>query len=143
MYIELVRPFLIVVFLVLFGLAVFMIIDFYVCDSRRCKAFRIAKKEKAPGSKEHTLVLLRELCNDGIWSIPYIGATVLTIFLLWFLEKEITVKTFTVTFLVIFLVIYFLFSFFCHHYVRFFTQDVSKYIQDTCIDQNSNDQNIT
>lgn len=122
---------IVIIFTTLLFLALFMIIDFYVCDTHRCKGYRIARKKDLENTKEFTIALTKELFNDGIWSIPYIGSTILTFFVIW-LTNIFTMKFFVIVFIFNFLVIYFLFSFFGHHYIRIYTDSIYEYINKHC-----------
>lgn len=122
----------IIFFLVLLAASIFMFINFYICDGHNCKAFDMANKKGSEGTKANVSAVLSELYNDGIWPIPYIGATFLTPICLWVLSIPITIKTFSMIFFTSFVVIYFLFSFFGHHYLRPITAYVSEYVQDQC-----------
>lgn len=122
----------IVVFFILLAGAVFMLIGFYVCDSRKCKAFEQSKETALPGTKPYLIALLSEMYNDGIWPFPYIGAAIATPLCIWFLGVPLTVRTFAIMFFVTFVVIYFMFTFFGHHYIRPISAYVSEYIQDVC-----------
>lgn len=130
---ELIDILAIITFVILLVFAIAMLINFYVCDSQKCKAFDQARKQAIPGTKEYNIILLEEMYNDGIWPIPYIGAAILTPLSLWFLGLPINVRNFAILFFVSFVVIYFMFTFFGHHYVRPITKDVVKYIENVCI----------
>lgn len=122
----------VIAFVVLLASAIYMLVSFYICDSHNCKAFNDAAKVGPPGSKEYVVAVLNGMFNDGIWPIPYIGASILTPLGLWFMNKKITIYDFAILFFVSFVVIYFMFSFFGHHYIKFITQYVIQYIEDDC-----------
>jgi hypothetical protein len=130
---ELIDVVAIITFVILLICAIAMLINFYVCDSHKCKAFDQASKVGLPGTKEFTIALLEEMYNDGIWPIPYIGASILTPLSLWFLGVDITVRNFAIIFFVSFVVIYFMLAFFGHHYIRPITKTVTKYIENVCV----------
>ncbi len=115
--------------------------DFYVCDNNNCKAHYVASNSSSPDSKIYNLTILTELFNDGIWPIPYIGASILTPLALWFLGVEITVRSFAILFFVGFVVIYFMFSFFGHHYLRPLSGYVYSYIDTSCPNDTTLDYN--
>lgn len=133
-----VEPLAILAFIVLLFSAIFMVLQFYVCDSENCKAFTDADEVAPRGSKDYTIALLNNLYNDGIWALPYIGAVIITILTLWLIGVPITVKTFAIVFLISFIVIYFLFSFFGHHYIKFIATYVAEYIDNECPGVNTN-----
>lgn len=123
---------IIITFFFLLGAAILMLIGFYICDSQTCKAFLTANDKATPESKQYILALLAEMYNDGIWPIPYIGATIATGLSLFFLGFPVNVVTFAIMFFVIFVTIYFMFTFFGHHYVKPITRYVSDYVDDNC-----------
>jgi hypothetical protein len=122
----------IIAFFVLLAAAIFMIVNFYVCDNQNCKAFTQAATIAPKGSREYVLALLTELYNDGIWPLPYIGAGILTPLLLWLTGSCITIENFAIGFFVSFIVIYFLFAFLGHHYIKFIANYVASYIVTSC-----------
>lgn len=122
----------IITFIVLLGLSIFLLAMNYLCDSFNCKAFKEADGVAEPGTAEYTTILLREMFNDGIWPIPYIGAAILTPLSLWFMGIPISVINFAILFFVSFVVIYFMLSFFGHHYLRPITTYISDYVDDHC-----------
>lgn len=122
----------IITFIVLLGLAIFLMSMHYICDGGNCKAFKEADAVAQPGTPEYTTILLREMFNDGIWPIPYIGAAILTPLSLWFMGIRISVINFAILFFVSFVVIYFMLSFFGHHYLRPITTYISEYVDDHC-----------
>lgn len=129
----------IIAFFVLLIAAIYMVLNFYVCDKNSCKAFNQADEVAQRGTKNYAIALLGEFYNDGIWPLPYIGAAILTPLSLWFIGVHITVRDFAIVFLVSFLTIYFLFSFFGHHYVKFISSYTSNYIENNCPNDLSND----
>lgn len=109
----------IIVFFVLLIVAIVFLLTFYICDNGKCKAFVCAEEKGGPkGSFDHLMALLGEVGNDGIWCLPYIGATIMTALVFWFLEVEFTVRTFAIMWFVCFVVNYILFSFYNHHYLK-------------------------
>lgn len=106
-----------------------MLISFYVCDSQNCKAFNVAASKAEKGTEEYTTTLLKQVFNDGIWSVPYIAAAIAAPISLWFMSVPITVKNFAYVFLVAFAVFYFTLSFFGHHYVRVVTNYAVDWIE--------------
>lgn len=127
-----IEPLAILAILVLLAASVYMLLNMYVCDNFNCKAFTDADEVAPRGSKEYTIALLNNLYNDGIWALPYIGAVVAAVLILWFIGVPVTVKTFAIVFLVSFIVMYFLFSFFGHHYIKFIANYVADYIEEDC-----------
>jgi len=134
---ELISIICIVVFFALLGTALYMLIDFYVCDAETCKAFRTADEEAEKGTQQYIVTLLKQVFNDGIWSVPYIAAAISTPIALWFMSVPITVKNFAYLFLVSFAVMYFALSFFGHHYVRIINTYVVDWIDDQEIPENN------
>jgi hypothetical protein len=122
----------IIAFVILLMSSIFMLTQFYICDHENCKAFNQAEKKAPKGTKEYVIVLLNELYNDGIWPIPYIGASILTPLSLWFIGVPINVRNFAILFFVSFVVIYFMFTFFGHHYIKFISAYTSDYIRESC-----------
>ena len=129
---QLIESVAIFAFLVLLGAAIYMLVCFYICDSQSCKAFNEAEKKSEKGTKEYTLALLDELYNDGIWPIPYIGASILTPLCIWITRIPLTTVDFAIVFLISFMTIYLIFSFFGHHYIKFIASYVSEYIDSSC-----------
>jgi len=122
----------IITFIILLAASIWMLMNFYVCDSQTCKPFNESQDKAPKGTKTYVLSLLNELCQDGIWPLPYIGAAILTPLSLWFVNVPITVKSFALVFFISFFTIYFLFSFFGHHYIRYISAYTSDYIQNNC-----------
>ena len=122
----------IITFIVLLGLSIFLMAMNYICNGFNCKAFKEADGVAEPGTAEYTMILLREMFNDGIWPIPYIGAAILTPLSLWFIGIPISVINFAILFFVSFVVIYFMLSFFGHHYLRPITTYISDYVDNNC-----------
>ena len=130
---ELIAILAIITFIILLICALFMLNNFYICDSHSCKAFKQAGKvSSVKGTKEYVIALLGELCNDGIWPFPYIGASILTPLSLWFVGIPLTVKNFAIVFFVSFVVIYFMFTFFGHHYGKVIAKYTAEYIRSNC-----------
>lgn len=124
-------------FAILIVSSIYILVQFYICDSFNCKAFNVAGQNAAPGSKEYVTSLLYEEFNDGIWPIPFIGATILTSLALWFIKVPITIVNFAIVFIISFITIYFMLGFFGHHYLRPITKYVSDWIDDYCPAVNS------
>lgn len=124
----------IIAFVVLLAAACYMLISFYVCDSHNCKAFDEAANKAPVGTKSYIIALMGELYNDGIWPIPYIGASILTPLSLWFIGIPITVRNFAIMFFVSFVTIYFMLTFFGHHYIRIISNYTIEYIRESCPD---------
>ena len=117
----------IIVFFVLLIVAIIFLLTFYICDNGKCKAFYCAEERGDPrGSHEHLMALLGEMGNDGVWCIPFIGASIMTALVFWFLEIEFTVRTFAIMWFVCFVVNYILFSFYNHHYLKPLTKYIIK-----------------
>lgn len=89
--------------------AIYIVMTFYICDNGTCKVVQDAKGDP----KE----LLNNIGNQGIWALPFIGASLITLFFILYLRR-FDVATFIITFLLAFLTIYLLFSFFIHHYIK-------------------------
>jgi hypothetical protein len=132
----------IIAFIVLLGAAIFMLVNFYVCDSHNCKAFNEAADKAPVDTKAYMIALMGELYNDGIWPIPYIGASILTPLSLWFIGIPITVRNFAIMFFVSFVTIYFMLTFFGHHYIRIISNYTIEYIRDSCPDNLNMDTTI-
>lgn len=118
----------IITFFVLLFSAIYMLVDFYVCDNYNCKPFNDAATTSPTGTSEYVVSLLNNTYSDGIWSIPYIGAAILTPLSLWFMRVPITVLNFAILFFISFATIYFLFAFFGHHYIIPITEYTSNWI---------------
>ena len=123
----------IITFIVLLGLSIFLLAANYLCDGLECKAFKEADAVAKLGTAQHTTILLREMFNDGIWPIPYIGAAILTPLALWFIGIPLSVVNFAILFFVSFVVIYFMLAFFGHHYLRPITTYISDYVDEHCV----------
>lgn len=154
---------LIIIFIILLASAIFMLVNFYICDRHACKAFveantrmediaiandptiqRSTEPIKSPmafqASAEYIIALMGELYNDGIWPIPYIGSAILTPLSLFIMKIPITVYNFTILFLISFFVIYSMLSFFGHHYVRIITGYVTENLRSK-VNTNTSDKN--
>jgi hypothetical protein len=109
----------IIVFAILLVVAVIFLLSFYICDNGKCKAVYCAEEKGGPkGSFDYIIALLGELGNDGIWCIPYIGASIMTGIVFWFLGVEFTIRNFAIMWFVCFVVNYLFFSFYNHHYLK-------------------------
>jgi hypothetical protein len=126
-------------FFVLLASAIYLLLNIYVCDSHKCKAFNYAETKGPPDTKRYIIALLGELCNDGIWPLPYIGAAILTPLSLWFIGMPMTVKNFAFLFFISFVVIYMMFSFFIHHYINI----ISRYTSENIRENYPTSQNLT
>jgi len=121
----------IIVFVILLIVAVVFLLNFYICDNGRCKAFYCAEERGGPkGSFDHLIALLGEMGNDGIWCFPFIGATIVTAMVFWFLEIEFTVRTFAIMWFVCFVVNYILFAFYNHHYLKPLAKYIAKELNE-------------
>jgi hypothetical protein len=127
-----IEPWAVIAFLILLAASIFMLINFYVCDSQNCKAFNEAAKVAPKGTKAYTIALLQEFFNDGIWPLPFIGGAIAAPLILWFVRIPITILNFITVFLVTFIVIYFMFAFFGHHYINFIAAYVISFIEANC-----------
>lgn len=118
-----------VTFWILLVAALWMLNQFYICDSQNCKPYTIARENGEIGTKGHTESLVREMGQDGIWPIPYIGAAIATALLIWFLGVPFTIKNYGLSFFVIFVVLYFMMSHFLHHYLGPIQNDIETYLR--------------
>lgn len=109
--------------------SILMIIGFYICDGKTCKAFCDASHQGPLGTKQNVLKVLELLGSDGMWGFPYIGATIISFFFIWLLPAPWTMVNFAKIFFISFLVIYALFSFYNHHYVTPIKNYVGDYIE--------------
>jgi hypothetical protein len=119
-------------FFVLLAASLYMLINFYVCDNHACKAYDDAEKKGVPGSKSYTVALLNQTFNDGIWCLPYIGASISTPLALWFMGTPINIKNFAILFFITFATTYFIMAFMGHHYIRVIANTAAEYIVDNC-----------
>lgn len=147
---EVISVLAIITFMILLIFALYMLNDFYICSSdpsaRECKAFRQADKitkAKNGSNKDYFIALLGELCNDGIWPLPYIGAAILTPLSMFLIGVPITVRNFATMFLISFIVVYFMFTFFGHHYAKIIAKRTSEFIRSDCSECIQNKQNTT
>lgn len=129
---EVVDVLAIITFVVLLVAAIWMLVNFYVCDNHSCKVFNDAGAVAEPGTQEYVIQLLDGLFGDGIWPVPYIGAAILTPISLWFMGIPITVRNYAILFFVSFATTYFIIGFFGHHYLRPIAEYVSDYVEDNC-----------
>lgn len=120
----------VLIYLVLVLASIYMLVTFYVCDSHKCKVFRMAERKGATGSKENLLSVLDDVGEDGVWPVPFLAASILTFLTLWFLGCEITVRNFALLFFVSFAVFYFIINFFIHHYIKPVTEYAADYIKN-------------
>lgn len=130
----LVQIFLIIWFFVMLAVAIFLLVNIFICDGCSSKPFEDALKVGPKGTKEYTLALLSNLCSDSIWPLLYISSSILTPIALYIMQVPITVYNFTILFLISFMVTYFIFLFFCHHYVKFIKNDIADFIEKNCSD---------
>ena len=125
-------------YIFLLGMAVYLLVVVYVCDSETCKPFTDAEEKGEKGSKEFTIDLLDNTVNDGMWPFAYVGATILTALTLWFWGINITARLYGIVFITSFLVIYALFVFFAHHYLWPIKTYVADFIDQQCVCYNNN-----
>lgn len=118
---------LITFFILLLIFAILLLAYNFICDGQNCKPFTIACQEKH--EKDQVLVLLDNLCNDGIWPFAYIASAILTGLIFACLPFVLTIKYFTIIFLLSFLVFYSIYAFFIHHYVNPIKQYISTFIK--------------
>lgn len=130
---------IITAYFILLIASIYMLISFYVCDNHTCKVFNLADRAGPTGSKEYVTYLVDNIFNDGIWPVPYIGSSILTILGLWLLKIPFTPINYGTMFLIGFLTIYALFSFVGHHYVHPITTYTSNYISNNTMVTYSDD----
>ncbi len=118
---------LIFFFILLLIFAILLLAYNFICDGHDCKPFTIACKEK--NEKDQILVLMDNLCEDGLWPFAYIASAILTGLIFACLPFILTIKYFTIIFLLSFLVFYSIIAFFVHHYVKPIKQHISKFIK--------------
>lgn len=110
--------------------ALFMLYSFYICDSEGCKAFK--QSCNITCQKDKTIAVLNALGNDGMWCFAFIGSSILSFLVLWFLQHPVIVREYAIIFLTQFLVIYVLFAFYNHHYIKPIKNYAIKYINSSC-----------
>lgn len=127
---------LLLTFIILLGLALYLMGDFYICDNLNCKNIYYAnEKYPPPGSKKNTQAILSYFFADGTWPISYIAAAILTPLSLWFAQLPFTTRNFSIIFLTSFVIMYFMITYIIHHYVRPITGYLKEYVQDNCINK--------
>lgn len=128
----------ILIYLILLLFALFMVINFYVCESYTCKIFNDCKKLYKKGTKKYAIELIKRISGDGMWAFPYIGGTIISLLSVWLLKGKLTLVNFTIIFLASFLTIYGIFSFFNHHYLKPIKEYLENYIDENCINNINN-----
>lgn len=99
----------IVLYIIALLASIVILFSFYICDQGQCKNIR--------QSGDDSVYLLTLLGSDGIWALPFIGASLIALFSMLFL-KIFTPRAFVILLLLSFLVCYCIFSFFVHHYIK-------------------------
>lgn len=117
-------------FLAVLIFAIIMISTFYICDNGNCRAFERAAEAGPTGSTEYDIALLSGFYQDGMWPLPFIGASILSAISIWFLQVPVTLRNFGILFFVSFAVIYFTFLFFGHHFVVLIAKEVIKQLRN-------------
>lgn len=125
---------LIIWFFVMLAVAIYLLVNIYICDGGNCKAYQDAAKKGEPGTKAYILALLDAFFQDSVWPIFYISSAILTPIALFIMGVPITVYNFTVLFLISFMCTYFIYLFICHHYVKFIKNTIREYIEDNVSD---------
>lgn len=127
----LINLFIIIIYVFLLGLAIYMLINGYICDDRTCRPFlqALCKKYK----KEQVTYLLENLCEESLWPYAYIVSSIIMLLLITILRLPMYMPYFTIIFLISFISFYCIISFLVFHYIR----PIKKYIQDY-IDNNCN-----
>lgn len=119
---------LITFFILLLAFAILLLAYNFICDGKNCKPFTIACQETE--EKEQIIVLLDNLCEDGLWPFAYIFSAILTGLIFACLPFILTIKYFTIIFLLSFLVFYSIMAFFVHHYVKPIKTHITKFIKN-------------
>lgn len=122
--------------------AFYLLWEFYICNNDNCKVFKKAEEKYPIGSKEYTLYIVENFYSDGIWSIPYIGATLISIIALFLLNIPINLTNFFILFFISFIVAYFLFIFLGHHFIREIINNISNYIRNNDQEGNIRNNNV-
>ncbi len=112
------------VYLLLLFVAITMLCCGYICDEQTCHIFTNAFLKL--GSKNQIINLLENLCEDSMWPIAYITASILSGLFFSILPVPLTVECFAIIFLLTFITFYCILSFAVYHYVV----PVKKYIID-------------
>ena len=126
---EIIEILAIITFLIFLIVAVYMTINFYVCDRHLCKPYIDASAYKSEG--EQAQALLNSAFGDGMWPLAYLaGALIAGIYMLLF-PGQVTLQIFGISFLVSFVVVYFVLMLLAHHYLRPIVDTVDSYIDGT------------
>ena len=125
---------LIIVYVLLLILAIYLLLNGFICDDHTCRPMMDAKA-KTKTSKKEQLYLLSDLCQEGLWPFAYIASSILAGLIFSILPMHLDIKTYTVVFLVTFIVFYCIIGFFIHHYVVPIKKYIMEYIQDHKNDQ--------
>src|SRR5258708_27158269 len=129
---------LIIVFFILFGFALYLIFNNFICDDHGCRIFVCALENKS--KKEQALHLIENLLEDGIWPFAFIASAISTGFILAILPITISVQMFAITFLLSLLTFYAIILFMIHHYVVPVKKYIKKYIE-SINNKDDNDKN--
>ena len=128
--------FLVFVVGVMLSAALYMILNFYICDNNTCKAF-VSASEKAPkGSIDYNIELINNIYIDGMWPLALIGAIIGAFFGMWLTGSPMSIINFFIIFFVMFVVLYFTFNFSIHHYLS----PILLYLKQNCIPKDEIDE---
>ena len=104
--------------LVLLGASIFMILNFMICDHHTCKAFKDIDESIDPNSDEYANALLRNAAGDGIWGLAWIGATIVSLLIVWLIKETVSIRDYILTLLLVFITCYVLLNFMIHHWIK-------------------------
>jgi hypothetical protein len=119
----------IITILVLLGAAIFLTLEFVICDHGTCHAFTSAEDIGDKHSKEYVIKVLSNLANDSCWSLPVIGSSIISLLILWLLRIKFSVREYALVFLLVFIMSYVIMNFLIHHYIKPIARYVIKFLE--------------
>lgn len=126
---KVIHIFLTLVYVILLILALIELTLDNICDDQNCRVFTRSNEIKQ--YKNRVLYILDKLCEESVWPIAYIAASILSTILFIVLPIQYTIMAFATTFLIVFITFYSISSFMIYHYII----PIKKYIIEKIKDE--------
>lgn len=111
---KVIHIFLTLVYVILLILALIELTLDNICDDQNCRVFTRSNEIKY---KNRVIYILDKLCEESVWPIAYIAASILSTILFIVLPIQYTIMAFATTFLIVFITFYSISSFMIYHYI--------------------------
>lgn len=117
---------IIIVYLIILSLAIYILIQGFICDDQTCRPFINAFEKKT--DKEVALFLLDQLCEESLWPIAFIASSIIMFLLVAILPLTLCMSHLMIIFLISFISFYCITAFCVYHYVKPIKQYIIEYI---------------